>query len=71
MEILIPTLKHWYAYQLVYPFALFLVKCVFLATYRRIFVHHTLRMLLWTTATLISVQTLVVIFVNVCTFPPT
>jgi len=67
MEILIPTLKHWYAYQLVYPLALFLVKGVILAMYRRIFVGKTFRMVLWATVALISVQTIVVIFVNVWT----
>ena len=38
LEILVPTLKHWYAFQLVYPFTLFLVKASILALYRRILI---------------------------------
>lgn len=33
----IPNLKHWYAYQIVYPLSLALVKASFLALYYRVF----------------------------------
>ncbi|KAF8847909.1 hypothetical protein BDZ45DRAFT_754399 [Acephala macrosclerotiorum] len=64
LEILIPTLKHWYAFQLVYPFVLFLVKASILALYRRILTQERFRRALYVVAGFISLQTLVAIFVN-------
>jgi hypothetical protein len=63
--ILIPTLKHWYAFQIVYPFTLFMVKASILALYRRILTQETFRKAVLAVATLITVQSIVVIFVNV------
>jgi len=64
--ILIPTLKHWYAFQLVYPFTLFLVKASILALYLRIMVQENFRKLVFGVTILITLPSLVVIFVNVC-----
>lgn len=63
--ILIPTLKHWYAFQLVYPFALFLVKASILALYKRILTQDNFRKAVYGVAGLITLQSIVVIFVNV------
>ncbi len=65
MEILIPTLKHWYAYQIVYPFALFLVKASILALYFRILTQQNLRRMVWIAFVIIATQTIVVMFVQV------
>lgn len=65
LEILIPTLKHWYAYQIVYPFVLYLVKASILALYYRILTQKTFRLWVWIVLGIISVQTVVVMFVQV------
>ncbi|KAI4656606.1 uncharacterized protein J4E78_006495 [Alternaria triticimaculans] len=61
---LIPTLKHWYAYQLVYPWALFCVKASILALYHRIFTHHSFRRWIYYAAGFIIIQTITVTFIN-------
>ena len=63
-EILIPTLKHWYAYQLVYPFALLFVKASILALYYRIFSQKAFKRWVWGIAAVITTYTFVVVFVN-------
>lgn len=60
-----PTLKHWYAYQLVYPFALLFVKASILALYYKIFSQKSFRIWIWITAAIVSAYTVVVVFVNV------
>jgi hypothetical protein len=67
-EILIPTLKHWYAFQLVYPFTLYLVKASISSLYLRILTQEKVRKAVWMVAGFITLQTLVVIFVNVRRF---
>ncbi|KAF2147298.1 uncharacterized protein K452DRAFT_314489 [Aplosporella prunicola CBS 121167] len=64
MEALEPTLKHWYAYQLIYPFALFFVKASILALYHRLFRKRQFRYWLWVVAGIVTVYTVVVVFVN-------
>jgi hypothetical protein len=66
--ILIPTLKHWYAYQLVYPLAIGLVKFSILAQYYRIFPARGFRIATAAVAVFVFVYTVVVIFVNVSLF---
>jgi len=62
----IPNLKHWYAYQMVYPLSLALVKASFLALYYRIFPPPNInRVLYWGTSIFIAVYTVIIIFVNV------
>ncbi|KNG49849.1 50s ribosomal protein l36e [Stemphylium lycopersici] len=53
-----------YAYQVVYPWALFLVKASILALYHRIFVQKSCRRLIYAVAGFVTVQTIVVTFVN-------
>ena len=65
MDALEPTLKHWYAYQLIYPFALFFVKASILALYHRLFRKKQFRYWLWVVAGIVTVYTVVVVFVNV------
>ena len=65
MDILIPTLKHWYVYQLVYPLALFWVKASILASYHRIFQDRKFRMLIYIVGGVVLAYTIIVIFVNV------
>ncbi|RYN46750.1 hypothetical protein AA0118_g12417 [Alternaria tenuissima] len=64
-EALIPTLKHWYVYQLFYPWALFFVKASILALYHRIFTHHNFRRWVYCAAGFIIIQTVTVTFVNI------
>lgn len=64
MIILIPTLKHWYAYQLVYPWALFFVKASILALYHRIFTQKNFRRAVYAVAAFVSFYTIVVFFIN-------
>jgi NADH:ubiquinone oxidoreductase subunit 3 (subunit A) len=64
----IPTLKHFFFYQLVYPFALFLVKASILALYYRIFAQVTFRYYIHLVAGFVTVYTVVVLFV-VVSFP--
>lgn len=62
----IPNLKHWYAYQIVYPLSLALVKASFLALYHRVFPPPVInRYLFWGTGAFIAVYTVIIIFVNV------
>jgi hypothetical protein len=72
----IPTLKHFYFYQLVYPLALFFVKASILALYHRIFKQVKFRYKVYGLAAFVTVYTIVVLFVNVSlayvqTSPPT
>jgi hypothetical protein len=64
-KILIPTLKHSYAYQLVYPLAIGLVKFSILAQYYRIFPVRGFRIATAAVALFVFIYTVVVIFVNV------
>ncbi|KAG4425145.1 hypothetical protein IFR04_001712 [Cadophora malorum] len=64
LEILIPTLKHWYAYQIVYPFVLYLVKLSILALYYRILTQKNFRLWVWIVMGVITTQTIVVMFVQ-------
>ncbi|EKD19957.1 hypothetical protein MBM_01909 [Drepanopeziza brunnea f. sp. 'multigermtubi' MB_m1] len=63
-QIMIPTLKHWYAYQIVYPFVLYLVKLSILALYHRILTQRNFRLWVWAVSGFITVQTVVVMFVQ-------
>ncbi|KAJ5160783.1 uncharacterized protein N7482_007787 [Penicillium canariense] len=70
-EILIPTLKHWYVYQLVYPLSIGLVKFSILAQYYRIFVTNRFRIAVIGVAAFVFAYTIIVIFVYVsCEFKP-
>ncbi|KAF2030696.1 hypothetical protein EK21DRAFT_111573 [Setomelanomma holmii] len=62
--ILVPTLKHWYAYQLVYPWALFFVKASILALYHRIFTQTKFRYTVYAVTGFVTTYTVVVFFVN-------
>ncbi|KAJ5762104.1 uncharacterized protein N7511_005486 [Penicillium nucicola] len=62
--IVIPTLKHWYAYQLVYPLAIGLVKFSILAQYYRIFPVRGFRIATAAVAGFVFLYTVIVIFVN-------
>ena len=66
--ILVPTLKHWYAYQMVYPWALFFVKASILALYHRIFIQAKFRYTLYAVTALVTIHTIVVFFMN-ASFP--
>jgi hypothetical protein len=61
----IPTLKHFYFYQLVYPLALFFVKASILALYHRLFEKVEFRYKVWFVAAFVTIYTIVVLFVNV------
>lgn len=62
----IPTLKHWYSYQIVYPLALALIKASILATYWRIFTQSTFpRLYLLACGGIIGVYTVIFMFVFV------
>jgi len=60
----IPTLKHFYFYQLVYPVALFFVKASILALYHRIFERLQFRYKVWSVAAFVTIYTIVVLFVS-------
>ncbi|KAL5385527.1 hypothetical protein DPSP01_004640 [Paraphaeosphaeria sporulosa] len=64
LVILQPTLKHWYAYQIVYPWSLFFVKASILALYHRIFTKTKFRRLVYAVGAFVATYTLVVTFVN-------
>ncbi|GAB7365939.1 hypothetical protein MBLNU230_g7267t1 [Neophaeotheca triangularis] len=60
----IPTLKHWWSYQIVYPLALALIKASLLATYWRIFTRSTFpRIWILIVGGVIAVFTVIVMFV--------
>lgn len=62
----IPNLKHWYAYQIIYPISLFLVKASFLALYHRVFPPPNInRYLFWGTFGFIALYTFIIVWVNV------
>ncbi|KAJ5297796.1 hypothetical protein N7508_008045 [Penicillium antarcticum] len=61
---IVPTLKHWYAYQLVYPLAIGLVKFSILSQYYRIFPVRRFRIATATIAGVVFLYTVIVIFVN-------
>ncbi|KAL4877905.1 hypothetical protein BJY04DRAFT_230323 [Aspergillus karnatakaensis] len=62
--VLIPTLKHWYAYQLVYPITVGLVKFSILAQYYRIFEVKNFRIQVIVVGVFVMIYTIVCIFVN-------
>jgi hypothetical protein len=64
----LPTLKHFYFFQLVYPLALFFVKASILALYHRIFERAQLRYKIYGVAAFVTIYTIVAIFVNVSYF---
>ena len=64
-KILVPTLKHWYAYQMIYPWSLFFVKASILALYHRIFDQTKFRYTVYAVAVFVTIYTLVVFLVNV------
>jgi hypothetical protein len=64
-KILLPTLKHWYAYQMIYPWSLFFVKASILALYHRIFTQTKLRYWIYAVTIFVTIYTVVVFFVNV------
>jgi ABC-type Co2+ transport system permease subunit len=64
-KILVPTLKHWYAYQMIYPWSIFFVKAPSQALYHRIFDQTKLRYTVYTVAVFVTIFTVVVFFVNV------
>lgn len=61
----IPTLKHFYFFQMVYPLALFFVKASILALYHRIFERAHFRYKIYGVAAFVTTYTIVAIFVNV------
>ena len=61
----IPTLKHFYFFQMVYPLALFFVKASILALYHRIFERARFRYKIYAVAAFVTTYTIVAIFVNV------
>lgn len=63
--VLVPTLKHWYAYQMVYPWALFFVKASIFALYHRIFRQTKFCYAVYIVAAFVSIYTIVAFFVNV------
>lgn len=64
-EILEPTLKHWYAYQMVYPLALFFVKASILALYHKVFSQQRkFKIWVWVIGAIVATYTVVVVFVN-------
>ncbi|KAL3461754.1 hypothetical protein BJX64DRAFT_288938 [Aspergillus heterothallicus] len=63
-QVLVPTLKHWYAYQLVYPIAVGLVKFSILSQYYRIFEVVNFRKQVIAVGVFVAVYTVVCIFVN-------
>ncbi|KAH8429315.1 uncharacterized protein LDX57_006982 [Aspergillus melleus] len=64
-EILVPTLKHWYAFQIVYPVAIGLANFSILAQYHRIFVKPNFRHVVVGVAKFVLIYTIIVVFVNV------
>ncbi|GAB7323941.1 hypothetical protein MBLNU13_g07360t1 [Cladosporium sp. NU13] len=61
----IPNLKHWYAYQIVYPLSLALVKASFLALYYRVFPPPNMnRVMFWGVSVFIAAYTVAIILVN-------
>lgn len=64
-KILVPTLKHWYAYQMVYPWTLFFVKTSILALYHRIFKQANFRFAVYIVTAFVSVYMVLAFFVNV------
>lgn len=63
-EVLIPTLKHWYAYQMVYPWTLFFVKASILALYHRIFKQTKFRFAVYIVTAFVLLYTIVAFFGN-------
>ncbi|KAJ5375293.1 hypothetical protein N7517_007299 [Penicillium concentricum] len=63
-EVLIPTLKHWYVYQLVYPLSVGMVKFSILAQYYRIFALKQFRIATIGVGLFVFAYTVICIFVN-------
>ncbi|KAL4738093.1 hypothetical protein BDV11DRAFT_143208 [Aspergillus similis] len=62
--VLVPTLKHWYAYQMVYPITVGLVKFSILTQYYRIFEVRNFRIQVIVVGVFVLIYTIVCIFVN-------
>lgn len=63
--ILVPTLKHWYAYQMVYPLTIGLVKFSILTQYYRIFEVKNFRIQVIAVGVFVMLYTIICVFVNV------
>lgn len=63
--ILVPTLKHWYAYQMVYPLTIGLVKFSILTQYYRIFEVKHFRVQVIAVGVFVMLYTIICVFVNV------
>ncbi|KAF2437920.1 hypothetical protein P171DRAFT_319636, partial [Karstenula rhodostoma CBS 690.94] len=70
LVILEPTLKHWYAYQMVYPWSLFFVKASILALYHRIFTKTKFRRLVYAVGAFVATYTIIVFFAFECPKSP-
>lgn len=64
-KVLVPTLKHWYVYQLVYPLSVGMVKFSILAQYYRIFAVKKFRMATLGVGLFVFAYTIICVFVNV------
>ena len=64
-EVLIPTLKQWYAYQMVYSWTLFFVKASILALYHPIYKQTNLRFAVYILTAFVLIYTIVAFLVNV------
>ncbi|KAL3470890.1 hypothetical protein BJX99DRAFT_238582 [Aspergillus californicus] len=63
-KILVPTLKHWYVYQLIYPITIGFVKFSILAQYYRIFEVKAFRIQVIVVGVFVLLYTVICIFVN-------
>ncbi|CAI7638620.1 unnamed protein product [Penicillium bialowiezense] len=63
-KVLVPTLKHWYVYQLVYPLSVGMVKFSILAQYYRIFAVKKFRMATLGVGLFVFAYTIICVFVN-------
>ncbi|KAF3920952.1 hypothetical protein ABW20_dc0106517 [Dactylellina cionopaga] len=62
-DALIPTLKHWYVYQLIYPIVLCVIKLSILSFYKGISPQRGYQITIWATVGLVIAYTITIIFV--------
>ncbi|KAF3198303.1 hypothetical protein TWF192_005361 [Orbilia oligospora] len=62
-DALIPTLKHWYAYQLIYPIVLCIIKLSILSFYKGISPQKPYQIAIWSTIGLVLAYTIAIEFV--------
>ncbi|KAF3935573.1 hypothetical protein ABW19_dt0203386 [Dactylella cylindrospora] len=62
-DALIPTLKHWYVYQLIYPIVLCTIKLSILAFYKGISPQKGYQIAIWATVALVGAYTIAIVFV--------